>query len=128
MIEDPILYVLLRIEWSVVLCHVGVFHVYDFEDFDLVVELWLGELFGCGLDEDVVGVMEGVDACLGIEMDVLDVVGEEELFGHLLLHAFVEVLGEFDLVLLLQLDVVLYIVLGSFSWFLLVLFVFFIEL
>lgn len=57
----------------------------------------------------------------------MDVVGDEELFGHLLLHAFVQVLGEFDLVLLLELNVVLDVVLGAFSRFLLVLFVLFIE-
>ena len=95
--------------------------------FYLVVKLLFVELFGCSLYGYVIGVVEDVDACLWVEVDILDVMGDEDLFRHLLLHAFVEVFGEFDLILLFQLDVVLYVVLGAFSWLLLVLFVFLIE-
>lgn len=64
MIENPILYIFLWVGWGVVLCHIGMFHVYSFEDFYLVVKLLFVELFGCSLYGYVIGVVEDVDACL----------------------------------------------------------------
>jgi hypothetical protein len=62
LVEDPILYILLRVYGSVVLCHIWMFHINNFEDFYLVIELLFGELFGSGLYDYVIGVMQGVDA------------------------------------------------------------------